>query len=792
MKLQKCVCRILVAMLFTGMAACIDEGYRLDEVSTEVTLISGKTKLFVGELPEKTLGEWLGETEVEGLTKEDDGNFTYNFSDERRLYTFDAIERNYSINGIKSSFLVDYPHFDFDVDAKIDEWSTVETNYEELTEHYPQTGTLTEAQAASMPNIVANFNDTFKGDDMHLIFDVPDQIRKVKRVYLNGSEVGSNGARLDLSVDLRGYAGINNGGEGSFKVTLKGGTFQLIDIEGNPLEGNSYSAPFSVAPGAESVEFSVYVQSIEIDADLSADHQLSIPLELDCEMTFSLKPKAGDYDLTMLPHFKLNSEFVVSDVDIIMNDDEVLVEYTPSDSHAVRINNLPNELKAINAIELETGTQINFYAEGLEWLGDNAEKVAVDIVVPEYIILGDGSVAEYTYDKANNRLTTTLDKVNDGLTLAVERLDFGSEGLVPDEDGAVELDLSFNVKAYFVGDHVVRLSSIRHDEDFEVTTGVEDINLVVEAISGRVDYTYTLEQEFDIKVEELNIGEVTVGGVGLSPVITINIENPLTMPLAVDATLSDDTGRKLEIGDIELKAATYENGVVVPARSKIVIANQEPNYDCIYVHVDFDELLKGTIPSQLSVKLDVGVDSGEVQTLYIADEFIINYDYSIALPVALNHKLDVSYADEFYGFADLFTQVADYDIHVGDVVLVAEVTNTTPLALMAEAKLLDKDGNEADLKLQFEEGSGRIGGSADGVTPAVSTLRLNVVNRTGTGLDIVNLAEVDGISFGVVADSADVDDEVALNENQMVGAKLWLEIDGGLTLDLEDYIKMNE
>ena len=92
MKLQKYACRIFAAMLIVVATACVDKDYRIDEVSGEVTLISGKTKLHIGGLEQKSLGELLGDTEVEGLDKDANGNFGKLFKKEIYLYASDSAD----------------------------------------------------------------------------------------------------------------------------------------------------------------------------------------------------------------------------------------------------------------------------------------------------------------------------------------------------------------------------------------------------------------------------------------------------------------------------------------------------------------------------------------------------------------------------------------------------------------------------------------------------------------------------------------------------------------------------
>ena len=67
---------------------------------------------------------------------------------------------------------------------------------------------------------------------------------------------------------------------------------------------------------------------------------------------------------------------------------------------------------------------------------------------------------------------------------------------------------------------------------------------------------------------------------------------------------------------------------------------------------------------------------------------------------------------------------------------------------------------------------------------------MNVANKDGKGLDVAKLAEVDGIAFKVSAKS-DAEGDVALNEDQYVGATLWLEL-SNVTADIKDFIGSNK
>ena len=789
MKLQKCACRIFAAMLIVAVTACVDRDFRIDEVSGDVTLIAGKTKVYVGGLEQMTLGDLLGDTQVEGLEKDANGNYAYTFSGVGETIKIEDFENKFTIPGTESSFSVAYPSFSLDMGGVvIDEEADITFNAGALEQI--GSATLPEALLSQIPSLQGSYSKTFNGDDMRLSFDVPEQVDNIKSILFKDIDKGHSGAPLRLTVDFGGLGGINGGGKVNIQLGLQGGKFRMLD-QNNQLvcEGNEYDAEYTINNGDDRLEYVLYIESVENTAALNANHALEIPLELSCDVTFDIATKAGSFNLSERPSFSLYADFEYGDAEILMNSNAKILDYKPTEFTKINVTKIPTEVKSINKIDVSEGAVIDFYAHGLDWLGENGEKMIIEVTMPEYLVLHAAPGAEYEYDQERHVLKTTVAKLNDGVKVNIDGLDFGAEGLVPDQNNSLSLDLGFDILAYFAEDSTIVLSSLVHNQKVVISTGIAPIDLSLKAISGKVDYSYTFEPEEPIALNIEDLG-IEVGGLGISPVITLNVENPLSIPLEMEGKLFDDCGREIEL-KATLNPATYENGKVVPAMNKVVIANKKPAYDCVFVEVDFDEELKGTIPSLLDFEFTIGVSGDTLQTLYVPEKLEINYDYNVTIPVALNDKLSISYAGEVGELNEIFTQLAGYDVRVGDVVVVAEVTNTTPLALEAQAELFDVDGKKSDAQATFEEGHGRINGSKDGVTPAVSTLRLALGTDGGNGIVVSDLTSIDKLTFAVTAASDAVGD-VALREEQYIGVKLWIEIDGGITIDINDFIASEE
>jgi hypothetical protein len=79
-----------------------------------------------------------------------------------------------------------------------------------------------------------------------------------------------------------------------------------------------------------------------------------------------------------------------------------------------------------------------------------------------------------------------------------------------------------------------------------------------------------------------------------------------------------------------------------------------------------------------------------------------------------------------------------------------------------------------------------IAGSKDGKSVVESTVRLNLGDGELFGLE--QLAEIDGIRIRLNA-LCDAEERTYLNENQWIEAKVMLELNGGITVDIKDTLE---
>ena len=793
MRVKHYAYRLLAAVCAFATIACVDDSFRLDNISTEVTVGSGTTTLPLGYLNDKTLGELIEGQNIEGLHIADNGDISFSYVGDSETIDIEGISTEFEIPQINTPFVVEYPDFSVNVsDISVDAFDDI--NVYGLDAY--------SGMSFSVPGGVtvgADYSKVFEGDDYHVEFDVPEQIAAVNKVFFSDPNGGDYGAPMRVRVDFNGLSVVNGGGKLSYNFSIEGASFRLLDADGKLVcDGKSYGNEFPFAAGDDYVEFVIYVESITNNVAIDSNHHLDIPLKLTFDMDFEFTTKAGSVNMNALPKVTFEGDFAYDDAEVTMNSDVNIADCAVGADSPITIANLPAELKMVNRVGMkqDNGAVLDFYVRGMEWLGADAEEVEVVALLPECLKLYYINGQNYTYDASEGTVTTTVAELAKGVAVGLAALDFGAEGLVP-EDGVIELEFAPSVSVRFKDNARVNVSSLLHNGNLNLEVGVEETIVNVESFSGKVYYTYEVEQAFALSgLDELDL-DLEINGIGLKPIIEVNITHPLTMSAKVSGTVEPSVGGEVmqnnvvSFSDVALAPAKYVDGKIESADITLVIADESlrANYSdekYTFIACDVTKLLLGTsFPDTVNIKLSLGVDSEQTQTLYIADDFSISYGYRLDLPFAVDNSLDVRYSDEIGELNSIFEQLSEFDIQVGDVAVIATVTNSTPLQLGASVLFKDANGNDADVQVTIADGA-IIKGSADGITPEVSVLRFDL--DLGAGGRVANLSAVDAIAFELAATSAAQDISVPLNINQYVGVKLQLELAGGITVDVGDFV----
>lgn len=776
---------VLSVVVATG---CVDDSFRIDKVSTEVTIGQGAT-LPLGALERKTLGDLLAEAEgIDTLITKTDGGYVLGVSGDGE-YTIGGIKHVVSIPAISGEFKVDYPEFGLTDHAhKIDEYCDIESNYGSLS--------ILEGETISVPEglKVTGMED---GDLIeNFEYEVPEMISGIKRIYLQPTLAGDPGARVDVRFLLNDLSAVNGGGHVNLELKAPEGC-NIYNAEGEHIEDGEFAVTeYDFTADEDELPFLIYVESVANNSPVE-NGKIGFSVDLEYHVSFEMTTKSGSLNLIQGPQLHIVSDLAYEDADVVLNEVAILDHMKPENGDVV-IKDLPEEITLIRSLTFAEESPLTLKAGGFEWMSEDlAEKIIIDAWLPDYIILHEN--VEIGYNAEEHKLHTTLNSLRNGVEVDLDALDFGAEGLDP-KNGEVKISFAPEIDARIEEGTEVKLSSVMHEGEMTLNAGIEEATLDIQEVCGYVNYEYTYEKRIGLG----GVDNLSIDGVGLTPVLKLELENPFTMELMASYSIVPYVDGKIQadraintngyngVGYVTIPAATVEDGVVVPSSSVIVLGTEASREEYsaeeyIFVPCDIDKLLTGQFPDELDLRLDISTDLFKEVALHALDNYELKYDYSLELPIELNAQTGITY-EQTVDFTKMkggnpFEQLAELDyIKVGDVAVLADVTTTLPLELVASADMLDADGKVIEGLIVLPEDGNSIVGSKDGVAEATSTLRLEL-HLVDDGC-IAQLSNVAAISFRLQAKGVD-ESSVALSDEQYVEAELTLELAGGVTADLK-------
>lgn len=776
--------RSLVALLLVASVACVDENFKVKDTSLEVTVGENETVLPLAYMDKTSIKELFKMDEATDLTIDEEGNITFTYGGAAESVDIEAFDTSFEVPAsVSNIFSEAYPALDeligqsyildetFDLSSEIDG---------------AEIGDVTIPVADGVK--ITSFEEDYTTEV--ITYDVPSEVESIKRIYFN-TEDGEKGSKMTFTVDFNDLNTVNGGG--NITMWLKAPTgFVVYDENDNKIDGTALSIiKHEFGAGQPSESFVFYLESIENEAAI-VDGKLDMLVDMEYHISFEMTTVAGELTLTNAPTLSVDADFVLEDADIVLNE-VVLADAIEAEGGDFVIAGLPKELLAINNISFNEANT-NIYVKGLDWLTDSvAEKIKVEAAMPESLKLSSNEA-----DVVGNTIKTNLCDLRNSVALAVETLDFGSEGLMP-EEGEVEVAFSPTITAKIERGTEVRLTDLVHNGSaFNLSAGIDAMSVDVESVSGRVDYGYSLSQDIAILNGEEEF-DLAINGVSLSPAVIVELTNPMPLEALLSATLTpvvggvEQTDRAISVADVAVRGAEVVDGKVKSKKNIIVLAMADRKADYAdekytFVEVDIVKLLCGNVPEKLILDLEFNSNPDAVSTIYATPGGMsINYDYSVVVPLQSRKDLDVVFEMTLNGFSETLAELAEYDIRVGDVKITAEAESTLPLGLVIEELVaLDVDGNPTDAQIVLPEGKNEIRASKDGTTPATTELELQL--ELDAERSIASIANVDGIRFKVRA-KGEADERTWVNENQWLSFAAKLHIKDGITVDLRDFFE---
>ena len=821
MKLKNYAYRCMAVVCAIVAVACVDEEFSVDKVSKEVSLFDGKTILPLGSVEKQTLGSLLGsETELpEGIIKNEDGSYEFFYELETTSVSADKFElpTSFDIAASSSSFSIDLPSLDFSsYGAGVKETFGLNLplgdDFKQLLQSVGAGATELEINSFMLNYIPEDqrkfttaLNEEVEIDEIQ--FDLPEQIKSLNKVIFDSPEEGYDGAPFGVNLDLNGFAGINGGGY--FHFTLKSKADLIVKNSANqkvtPTEDgdyNVYAIENEITPGTENIGFKIYIVAIENEA--TENKEVAINPSMIFDIDFELNMQAGTVILDgnggiLMPEVTIESEFALADAEVVFDSSVDLFNFEfggeGAEGFNIEIDQLPEQIKSIDRVKLTDDSEIVLYATNLDWLGD---AVSLDLEMPACLQIKENE--GYTYNTETHILSTTIGAINDELNILFDAIDLSA---MTSEGGPIVIEFSPSGRVHFTDDKAVSIMSFLPSEgnNIEVEVGIGESSMGFESVTAQLAFKESIEEEIDLSGISGEL-PVEIGGSGLSPVVIVTISNPLSIEANIAASLVPCVGEEAQeakrinfsakIAGAKKNEAT---GEVEAATNKIVLAKEsrrdefpaEEGYT--FVACDIDNLISTPLPDSIALSVEFGLPEEPI-TLHLGDIENLEFSYgaSLSLPFAFDDQLSISFEhnepilDEA-GKSPLADVAATDGIMVGDLALIMEFETTLPLELEVLTTLYDKDGAELPTKIGFAEGGNVVKGSADGVTPVKSTLRLqfNLADENGS---LKELADIASVGLKVEARSSAEDGTVvALRDEQYIAAELKLEIDGGITVD---------
>ena len=772
--------RYLYLLVALFVAGCVDKDIDLGNVQGNIGLTADKLTFPLAYMEEQTLDKLLGDT-LEGVNVDSQtGDYSISYGADNQSIVIDGVANSFSIPGSVFKMDVDYPSFKLsDSKCVIDNTFDLNSKLDGLDLDFGHTLMMFPGLelAGSQQGSFSYMTDIY----------VPEYVERIERIYVSHDE-GLPGAPMEVTFDLGSLGTVCGGGEVSLKLQVPE-EYEIFDEQFNRLDDHIFQIDSrKIGAGVGVVKFTIYIGSI-INRHTAENGELHIPGDLSYEVSYKMTTQRGKLTFDKLPSLSIKTELACEDAEIVLGSIDLLPEQKFDNSIVI---DAIDGIKSIKSIDL-ANSAITLFVDGLNWWEQDAvmagalENLFVEMTMPDSFKFepADKTVG---FDSKTNTLRTSLAQLKRGLRLNMKQLNFGAEGLTPNSNGQIKVDLPISVRVALERGTKIRMKYLQHEGNVVVSAGYEDAQLTIAAVTGRVDFKYEESLSFDLAGADSMDG-IEINGLGISPVIDFSLTNPLTVPLYVSAEISPKRGgvaaEGVKVDKLEILPATVGQTYtdVTPTLNRVRIGkNPTTESGVTTVDCDLEKLFNGSLPEQVAINLSVATNPDKDMSLIVLPSYPINYGYSFFLPLAFGTALDLSYTGVAEGIGQTVGEL-DIDISAtGTISLLCDIENSTPLNLALEIQMFDKSGKPTSLQIK----SGKqnvIKGSADGITPCKSSLVFTLSSSSKKNL-LDGLKDIETLKYTLRATSAA--DGVSLNCNQTISGTFALEVDGNVNINVDN------
>ena len=304
---------------------------------------------------------------------------------------------------------------------------------------------------------------------------------------------------------------------------------------------------------------------------------------------------------------------------------------------------------------------------------------------------------------------------------------------------SMDADIQMGIKI----DNIAIGSSIEGADKCKITADmIINNDLVIEKVRGKFNPSIELDDLGSTDVTGIP-DFLTNDGVVIdidNPQIILNLESNLDIPGFIGGTLT-----AVKNGQKTANITIPEVKVLANATSKICICRNKSKVDQTayteVVEVPNLSTVLNPIPDHINFAGHARADKTVEADFVLGKQYTIKPSYRIEAPLAFGENARIVYTDSFDDFnSDI------KDIEVGDNTYIefsGDIESKVPAYLNASAVAIDINGNEmpeSEVKVAVD---GEIKASADGKTPAVSTLKISMKPTKSA------LKKLDGLKFTV-------------------------------------------
>lgn len=271
------------------------------------------------------------------------------------------------------------------------------------------------------------------------------------------------------------------------------------------------------------------------------------------------------------------------------------------------------------------------------------------------------------------------------------------------------------------------------------------------------------------------------------PVIKVSVENPVNVPMTVDAVLKGEKRGAIDNQNVvNARFDILSSGEAGSKLTNVWISDDETGKpaDYLAVHADLSGLIKN-VPDDVNIELAPKAQtSGEaLHSIDLGHNYQVKVNYQVDVPLRFGDEFRIVYKDVLDNMQD---DLGDVFERITSVVIILDVENYIPLNMDLTVKPVDKSGRDLSNELKVST-TGQINAAVKDLSQPLGTsasktkFEIKISEKTEGAL-----SRLEGLAFDVAATSDGATAGCVLNEKQFLKISGKIKLPEGIRLDLND------